>query len=322
MASTEINQKIFNNAIEKLIAEIPEGLSDFEKARYVYLEMGKLFSYDEKYMFGNSKIRHKMYVRAEKNPISFDEMKLNQKKKAICVSMTKVYNSTLNKIGIKACEYVPYDHYSSFFFIDGNRYTADLNNDLKFIQLHLPTKYFATLDGKIVDPILLEKIDEKLGYFYTGEEKIMNVINEAKEKNRNEKKLCNKVENIFNLSLKIDGIKDLGMIERNLTYDFLFKNILKGNEISKVRINKLPIYDKIEDKNKNQIRTNYNLVYCIQDYDEKLRRNVFSYFVYDNIEKRNKKMEIDDMVKFVENKYFGSDNQKLPGFNKDKTREI
>ena len=118
MATIKAKKKFFNDAIEKLISGVPDGLTDLEKVRYIYVEMGNLFSYDEKYWFGTMPIQSTIYSKAEKEPIDFSELKEKQRVSAICVNITKAYNYALAKVGIYAFEHIDFDHYYTDVLID------------------------------------------------------------------------------------------------------------------------------------------------------------------------------------------------------------
>ena len=47
--------RIYENAIDKMVAEMPKGLTELEQARYIYINLGKLLAYDERYTVGNNK---------------------------------------------------------------------------------------------------------------------------------------------------------------------------------------------------------------------------------------------------------------------------
>ena len=47
--------RIYENAIDKMVAEMPKWLTELEQARYIYINLGKLLAYDERYTVGNNK---------------------------------------------------------------------------------------------------------------------------------------------------------------------------------------------------------------------------------------------------------------------------
>ena len=87
-----------NNLTENVLRRMPANLTQIEQARYIYLQLGKLFTFDEKYWLGNSKTRRMIYRSARKIQTPKD-LKSN---KVICVSLTNTYNSLLQRIGIEA----------------------------------------------------------------------------------------------------------------------------------------------------------------------------------------------------------------------------
>ena len=108
----------FNNAIERLVTQIPNNLSEIEKARYVYLELGKLLCYDEKYWFGNSKIQNRIYKKSLHSTPNFSEIQENRKKKSICISISKLYSSVLQEIGIKSGQQSVNGHYFTYLIMN------------------------------------------------------------------------------------------------------------------------------------------------------------------------------------------------------------
>ena len=218
MNNIDSRQKVFDNAVDKLIKQIPDNLDDIEKARYVYLNLGKLLSYDEKYWYGNSEIKNRIYKKSMCTTPRFSEIQPNKKKKAICVSISKLYSSVLNKVGINAGQQHEIDHTFTYMFANNKLYYADLNNDLKFIQLNLPTRYFFVRGANFLSKDILQSIDEKLGYTYTGQKSFEDTISLIKSKTQSMNKLSDKMQCIFDLGSTIPGVKDLELIERNSTY--------------------------------------------------------------------------------------------------------
>ena len=60
---------------KQIIDRMPKDLSDLEKARYVYIELGKLASFDADYWHGNTKTQKRLYTRAMREPINFEKKK-------------------------------------------------------------------------------------------------------------------------------------------------------------------------------------------------------------------------------------------------------
>ena len=81
--------------IQSIKEKLPNNLSDLEIAKYIYIQLGKQKAFDEKYFFGNSKTRKKIYKLAEQNKIDSEQASKN--KKIICVSLSYLYRDILRE---------------------------------------------------------------------------------------------------------------------------------------------------------------------------------------------------------------------------------
>lgn len=173
-----------SNLTENILRRMPANLTQIEQARYIYLQLGKLFTFDEKYWLGNSKTRKMIYKSARKIHTPKD-LKSN---KVICVSLTNTYNGLLQRMGIEAEAVHAEDdlHVYSIFKIDGVEYEADLQRDMKFIQAHRKTRLFGREPDystrKLISDEQMQEMDEKFGYTYEGDENLYILINRLKEK--------------------------------------------------------------------------------------------------------------------------------------------
>lgn len=173
-----------NNLTENVLRRMPANLTQIEQARYIYLQLGKLFTFDEKYWLGNSKTRRMIYRSARKIRTPKD-LKSN---KVICVSLTNTYNSLLQRIGIEAEAVHAEDdlHVYSIFKIDGVEYEADLQRDMKFIQAHRKTRLFGREPDystrKLISDEQMQEMDEKFGYTYEGDEYLAILIDRLRDK--------------------------------------------------------------------------------------------------------------------------------------------
>ncbi len=97
-------------------------------AMYIYLELGKMKAFDEKYFFGNSKIKDKIYKMAKYAKYNVDSVA--QKKKIVCVSLTYLCKSIYSEFGIKSYISTPNGGdkhiYNIIQFSDGKNIKADL----------------------------------------------------------------------------------------------------------------------------------------------------------------------------------------------------
>lgn len=163
--------------LDKIINEMyqkhgKEGLTEFEMARYLYLELGKLFRYDMNYPTYYDRKKEDIYY----NQVDYDNIENNA---YTCVQMSDIYVEALKRVGIKAntqrdvkaqTDYIMAHKYTVIKFSDGRNIIADLIYDLPFIQLGMKTSYFGTnseLGNK--DTLTEEEIkcaDDKINYTY------------------------------------------------------------------------------------------------------------------------------------------------------------
>ena len=116
--------------IESLINNMPEGLSELEKAYYVYIGLGKIVSENPEFVFTD---------RAGKEAHYNDQM--DTEFYGICKSISELYVSVLKdeRIGITA-ELVkkspnsPITHVDTVLKVDGKYYIANLISDLSKIK--------------------------------------------------------------------------------------------------------------------------------------------------------------------------------------------
>lgn len=167
--------------IEKVKKETKE-FNDIEKLRYVYLDLGKKFQFDLNFTFGNSKNKKKIYEHSQSEDDLNKSMDSNI---GICKSISYIFECVIKELGINIKTIIdPRDDrkcphmYNVVTTTDGNRYMFDLQEDMRFIQAHLRTKYFGILmknnSQTIISRYDLEQIDKKLGYvtgdlYYTDE---------------------------------------------------------------------------------------------------------------------------------------------------------
>lgn len=86
----------------KLIKSIPEGLSQIEVARFLYIELGKYFIYDPEVISTQDIEKRKEIANR-----GIDEITNN---KVICISLSKIYTELLKRCGINAeTVYIPAD---------------------------------------------------------------------------------------------------------------------------------------------------------------------------------------------------------------------
>ena len=173
--------------IQRMKEEISKDFSELEIAKYIYVQLGKEKSFDEKYYFGNSKVRNKIYKLAEKNRINSEEA--GKSKKIICVSLSYLYRDILKEFGITTVIEQEMEHkFPVIFLKDGRSIRADLQLDLYNIQTKSKMQFFGTKENYGFDAVdtLTSKenieLDKKIGYIKDEQDYRNNAIDRLKEK--------------------------------------------------------------------------------------------------------------------------------------------
>lgn len=175
---------------ENLLSKMPENLSDLEKARYLYIELGKLVSYSTKFQNTDDKNFLAMTFK-EINVDKFDKNQVN------CIMWSSLYSNLLTSVGIENQVIDRYHRYVEFY-IDDKCYVADATEgpytDLARIHNDDDTCHFGLSlnKDKQLNSIkhdkdsldLIKSIDEKLGYNTDLKENIME-LKELLEKIKN-----------------------------------------------------------------------------------------------------------------------------------------
>lgn len=294
----------------ELLKDMPQGLTDLEKARWLYIKLGKKISYDMMafYLKGN--------LLAEKYNLQTDIHSLEDTT-LTCKPMSNVYIDLLNELGIKAelvqlGDSFEYNHVATkIMFEDGLVILADLTFDLHKIQTGMRTLNFAyTAPGNEYDMLTkkeLKDIDDKIGYTYKGiylDDFVDFVSEELKNTDKVERYLlqgrkiseCSMTEII---SKKLDFLlehvlpSDLGYAEsRNILID-IFEKSLTNQEFYCVKqydLVKSGEDGNLEFTNCIKISENERTVYYAKLPDKKMRR--YTSFEIENLFKngwKNKK---------------------------------
>ena len=146
------------NTLEDFIKNMPKNLNtNIEKARYLYLELGKrsFFDSEARYMFWTLE------------GVNLDHVEYRNPNIVICSALNRQYANLLKMIKI-SCEIQrdegPFETFhDSLVFYDENgvEHGTDFSYDLKNIQAGCKTTYFGR---KTIDEDLLREIDISLGY--------------------------------------------------------------------------------------------------------------------------------------------------------------
>lgn len=227
-----------NNLTENILRRMPANLTQMEQARYIYLQLGKLFTFDEKYWLGNSKTRRMIYKSAKKIKTPKD-LKNN---KVICVSLTNMYNSLLQRMGIEAEAVHAEDdlHVYTIFKVDGVEYEADLQRDMKFIQAHRKTRSFGREPDystrKLISDEQMQEMDDKFGYTYEGDEYLAILIDRLRDKLELLPNMEQKIKYALKKIERFEADTDMGFVEKMLYYEMILPDVLSSKESKKVQI--------------------------------------------------------------------------------------
>ena len=299
------------NIAERILKKIPEGLSDLEKARFVYLELGKMVSFNEEYWFGNNKIKNKIY----KSQTKIEDLKDIKNNKIICVSLSNLYNYMMGRIGIKAVQAHDVNdsrHVYSEFEIDGKRYKADLQKDLHFIQTKRRTWEFGEIDVSVADSEVnteeIEKIDAKIGYSYQGEKNFRRLIANIENEIKKVDELDKKMNIILKKISEYEDISKMGYSEKIWYYYYIIKRMLTLQEKKRECENQL--YTEDNDKRK------YTCCISVLKRDGEFYRMIYS-------EKNGKFIPVEDeiLIELIEDGLKTCRNEKIPGLKK-KMKEL
>lgn len=144
--------KVMKMTKKEIVEYLKQNMPDFQgteeeievkKALYIYVELGKMKSFDERYYFGNSETQRKIYDLAERQERNVD--KIAGQRKLICVSLTHLYCSILKEFGIYAMASTPEEGghiYPIVMTKSKKAFIADLQLDLENIQTKSRLEHF------------------------------------------------------------------------------------------------------------------------------------------------------------------------------------
>lgn len=154
-----------------LLEDMPKNLNQIEQARWLYIKLGKYYSYDQNY-YTSETMEEKLKI-AKKNPEEITDDNV------VCTSMNKIYHQLLEKLGINSNiinkpteenKSGRLGHSFTELEINGKKYFTDIIEDLTKIKLGFKTNNFIIKDTNdkydSISEAELKKIDDKIGYTY------------------------------------------------------------------------------------------------------------------------------------------------------------
>ena len=258
--------------LKKIIEQMPKNLSDIEKARYIYIELGKRISYNLYYSYATD-YRYIMDTYTDFFTVYRVDNKFDNKIFLICTQASQLLSELLNMARVKN-RIVGYDpdtehHVDVVIEVDGKEYLLNLIQDAAYIQKGFRTRYFAAQPEEkdspkydTISPEELDSIDRKLGLckfnFYTDDavellkkdltdpKVLQEVIAEDKESyrglSREDAILKFKLDVIYRLIPNNSTPETaLNLRELKIFYNELFNSLLTKEE--KAKISHCDFYD-------------------------------------------------------------------------------
>ena len=208
-----------------LLKEIPEGLSELEKARWLYLKLGKTMTYDMNVFYLRDELLGKKYNQ-KVNIRDYESSHL------VCKSISEIYIDLLKELGIESelvevSKDYKFNHVGTKIkFNDGLIVFTDLTLDLYRIQTGMRTLNFAYTspgdDYDILSRRELREIDNKLGYTFRGVY-LDDFIDFVSEELKNEEKVKRYLLN----GKEISQFNTAEIISRKI--NFLLTHVLPSN---------------------------------------------------------------------------------------------
>ena len=252
---------------ELILKNMPNDLSDLQKARYIYIKLGGLVSFSTKYNNTTSIESGTMYNE------EIDINKFNQNQ-VNCVMWSYLYKALLDEVGIKN-EIINLGHKYVEFYIDDKRWVADATygnyTDLARIHNDDETTYFGvsllkgekhsnSINYSDIEMSKIRQIDDKLGFNIISDDKLDDLkrfIVQAKDGNIDFDSILGKkasfLEKIEYLFCKL-GVLKHGYYESKDFVFYLERVIFNNEELKNIKA--------VELKRTNKNRS-VDIVQCI-----------------------------------------------------------
>lgn len=331
-------------SIKDIIKNIPEGLSEIEKVRYIYIEVAKILSYKRDFLYLLDD-RPMEDIYTENITIdSIENSDYQNKISAVCNQYAGILTETLNSL------YRPYinartvgydkrkfSYVAVIVTVCGNSYYLDINPDLYRVQKGMKTVGFATCNEIIEDAKCktiseeeLKRVDEKIGYCKYGmymndaiemlksemldEENWEEYIKEYDLNTETKEHIifkC-KIDFIFQyLKNNLQEESKLNIVEISRYYQEIFRRLLTNEEKNTNTIKLNDIYLKNKENNLEE-----SLLYRIE-----MKHNIL-YYLYRDEERGFVKTSLSELIEMYKNgKIKAMNTYTRLGFEKD-TREI
>lgn len=302
---------------EIILNNLPEGLTDVEKARYVYIELGKRLTFSTTFNNTDSSTHAMMY--SEKVDINtFNKKQVN------CRMWASLYSQFLTELGIKN-NIIDQGHQHVEFYINDTRWVADATyssyHDLARIHNNDDTAYFGPAlyqkdsrknmirsNQETLD--MLKAIDEKIQYSTDKRKKVaelkelltviqtdnFNINDLIKETKGTEDRLVLLMDYLFSkLGTLTDGFYEAKDFTKNLIRLMLTRE-------QRDRVEGIELKRTNEDKE-------VDIVQCIS---VEAKDKIHYYLLAPNLP--IKKIEEEELI-YLAVLGYGTDDEKIPGID-------
>lgn len=280
---------------------------ELEIIKYVYIDLGNRFSFDEKFIpFGNSKSRQNLY---KYHCHSLDDLNnCMDTNTIICKSLAKILEYVLRKLDINITTIV--DPVESIYqgnsyrkcphvlnrikLMDGRSFYLDLQEDIKNIQTHSFTNSFGIIseDKNILTHKEQEELDIKIGYigedYYYSDEYLylLHTIADSIDSFKDKAKFV--LENIDYIPTT-----DMGYTDRQWHHRRVLENFFDEKEFDyDYNTGKIKIYDCYKDIDNE--RKYYTFITVNDGKDTDI-------YVYNEIDSKYSQIGPDNWLHCVEN---------------------
>lgn len=200
-------------------------------ALFIYVELGKIKSFNTQYYFGNTETKRKIYQLARQECADID--KIANKRKITCVTMTRLYISILRDLGIYAypsrMDDDPVHEFPVVTLTSGEEFVADLQADLTNIQTKSRLEYFGYLgkcdNMKDARNALTQKLIE-IGYIKNENDYKNKEIERLKKMEVSEMPTHKALKTILEDDNLYAGNEDMGIVEQNLFFKAILMDVV------------------------------------------------------------------------------------------------
>lgn len=158
-----------------ILEKIPTGLTNDQKMRYLYLEVGKLLSKSPEFFYDKDPVRQSEI---------YNNYKVIHDREVVCRSVTYLYCNLGAKLGLNCrpiemddVEGIKFNHWAIVYENDDKKYLINPIPDFYRVQLGFTTKSFCHTEdyhfcsSETFDSMpdeYLRELDESLGYLSSG----------------------------------------------------------------------------------------------------------------------------------------------------------